>query len=233
VSTHCAASVSLLALFGPAAAPRCAPSLQSSLLTTSGSHRRPRAEDHGQQHVEVCAHRLLCRPDAASERPGRRQYVFISTPTSPAAPDVPPCFLSRSPRVLGINFQKASCTLDGCVKIWTSRVDSVATETGKLLSGLTETGSGEGEDAEDVDGSEGEDGDEESGKKKRKVRVESPVLTHDRRLTALVPPDPSPSCLADAAQHQHAGAVICVALDQEARTRGLSRPAVQEDLRRL
>ena len=35
-----------------------------------------------------------------------------------------------------INFQKASCTLDGCVKIWTSRVDSVATETGKLLSGL-------------------------------------------------------------------------------------------------
>lgn len=37
---------------------------------------------------------------------------------------------------LGINFQKASCTLDGCVKIWTSRVDSVATETGKLLSGL-------------------------------------------------------------------------------------------------
>ena len=31
-----------------------------------------------------------------------------------------------------INFQKASCTLDGCVKIYTSRVDSVATETGKL-----------------------------------------------------------------------------------------------------
>jgi condensin complex subunit 2 len=35
-----------------------------------------------------------------------------------------------------INFLKASCTLDGCVKIWTSRVDSVATETGKLLNGL-------------------------------------------------------------------------------------------------
>ncbi|EDR05679.1 uncharacterized protein LACBIDRAFT_302841 [Laccaria bicolor S238N-H82] len=28
-----------------------------------------------------------------------------------------------------INFQRASCTLDGCVKIWTSRVDSVGTET--------------------------------------------------------------------------------------------------------
>ncbi|ODQ79299.1 hypothetical protein BABINDRAFT_176847 [Babjeviella inositovora NRRL Y-12698] len=36
----------------------------------------------------------------------------------------------------GINFQKASATLDGCVKIYSSRVDSAATETGKLLSGL-------------------------------------------------------------------------------------------------
>lgn len=35
-----------------------------------------------------------------------------------------------------INFQKASCTLDGCVKIYTSRVDSVADETGRLLNGL-------------------------------------------------------------------------------------------------
>lgn len=39
-----------------------------------------------------------------------------------------------------INFQKASCTLDGCVKIWTSRVDSVGTETGKLLSNLANEG---------------------------------------------------------------------------------------------
>ncbi|EGV64749.1 barren protein [Yamadazyma tenuis ATCC 10573] len=35
-----------------------------------------------------------------------------------------------------INFQRASATLDGCVKIYSSRVESVATETGKLLSGL-------------------------------------------------------------------------------------------------
>lgn len=40
----------------------------------------------------------------------------------------------------GVNFQKASCTLDGCVKIYTSRVDSVASETGKLLSGLADSG---------------------------------------------------------------------------------------------
>ena len=38
-----------------------------------------------------------------------------------------------------INFQKASCTLDGCVKIYTTRVDSVDTETKKLLSGLTDS----------------------------------------------------------------------------------------------
>lgn len=38
-----------------------------------------------------------------------------------------------------INFQKASCTLDGCVKIYSSRVDSVIDETGKLLHGLTES----------------------------------------------------------------------------------------------
>ncbi len=35
-----------------------------------------------------------------------------------------------------INFQKASCTLDGCIKIYSTRVDSVADETGKLLNGL-------------------------------------------------------------------------------------------------
>jgi len=35
-----------------------------------------------------------------------------------------------------INFQKASCTLDGCVQVYSSRVDSVSTETNKLLTGL-------------------------------------------------------------------------------------------------
>lgn len=39
-----------------------------------------------------------------------------------------------------INFQKASCTLDGCVKIYSTRVDSCADETGKLLNGLAEGG---------------------------------------------------------------------------------------------
>ena len=35
-----------------------------------------------------------------------------------------------------INFQKASCTLEGCVKVYSSRVESVSSETAKLLSGL-------------------------------------------------------------------------------------------------
>lgn len=77
----------------------------------------------------------------------------------------------------GVNFQKASCTLDGCVKIYTSRVDSVATDTGKLLSGLAENAGrkrrGDVEDGEegddDGDGEDGEDG--EDGQKKRKKRA--------------------------------------------------------------
>ena len=72
----------------------------------------------------------------------------------------------------GVNFQKASCTLDGCVKIYTSRVDSVATETGKLLSGLAESGNKKdrqhgGMEAEDGN-LEDEEGDEYSGKVAKK-----------------------------------------------------------------
>ncbi|KAL9603378.1 MAG: hypothetical protein Q9219_001240 [cf. Caloplaca sp. 3 TL-2023] len=75
----------------------------------------------------------------------------------------------------GVNFQKASCTLDGCVKIYTSRVDSVATETGKLLSGLADSGNKKArkEDAEGEAGDEAgiedeEDGEDGVGKRQRK-----------------------------------------------------------------
>ncbi|KAF2474801.1 barren [Lindgomyces ingoldianus] len=73
----------------------------------------------------------------------------------------------------GVNFQKASCTLDGCVKIYTSRVDSVATDTGKLLSGLAESGNKKRRDGDDDDGGD-EDDDEESedGQKKRKKKAQ-------------------------------------------------------------
>ena len=63
-----------------------------------------------------------------------------------------------------INFTKASCTLDGCVKIYTSRVDSVDSETKKLMSGLA--------DSHDLDTIEGEiDPDAPVKTRKRKAHV--------------------------------------------------------------
>ncbi|KAF9730543.1 hypothetical protein PMIN04_009971 [Paraphaeosphaeria minitans] len=83
----------------------------------------------------------------------------------------------------GISFQKASVTLDGCVKIYTSRVDSINTDTSKLLSGLAESGNkkrrggdaeGSGDEDEDGDGDEGEDG--QKKKKKRAPRAKESSL---------------------------------------------------------
>ncbi|KAI9318678.1 condensin complex subunit 2/barren [Dichotomocladium elegans] len=54
-----------------------------------------------------------------------------------------------------INFQKASISLDGCVKIYTSRVDSVASETGKLLSGLANSSSNGDDDDDDLNRGDG------------------------------------------------------------------------------
>jgi condensin complex subunit 2 len=66
-----------------------------------------------------------------------------------------------------INFQRASCTLDGCVKIWTSRVDSVGTETAKLASNLA---SGGHDDDVDEDGDDDPDADPSQPKKKKAHR---------------------------------------------------------------
>lgn len=84
----------------------------------------------------------------------------------------------------GVNFQKASCTLDGCVKIYTSRVDSVATETGKLLSGLADSGNKKQRDSNDGEqGEDGEDEEEEEGddgtKKKTKKKVRQTLSLHE------------------------------------------------------
>ncbi|KAF9920653.1 hypothetical protein FBU30_009482 [Linnemannia zychae] len=65
-----------------------------------------------------------------------------------------------------INFQKASCTLDGCVKVYTSRVDSVATETTKLLGGLAT--SAKGNKAETEMEEEANDDDDEQDKPAKK-----------------------------------------------------------------
>ncbi|KAG9312930.1 condensin complex subunit 2/barren [Chiua virens] len=66
-----------------------------------------------------------------------------------------------------INFQRASCTLDGCVKIWTSRVDSVGTETGKLLSNLANENMAAGAE-EDEAASDNPDGQDASQPRKKK-----------------------------------------------------------------
>jgi len=84
----------------------------------------------------------------------------------------------------GVNFQRASCTLDGCVKIYTSRVDSVATETGKLLSGLADSNAKKRDkDGEDGEGEESEDEVDQDGnvvhrtKKKRQRSSEATLAS--------------------------------------------------------
>jgi condensin complex subunit 2 len=75
--------------------------------------------------------------------------------------------LLRNDKDNSINFQKASCTLDGCVKIWTSRVDSVGTETGKLLSNLANEKSSDKD--RDLDGSDDEGAGEKTTRKKTRA----------------------------------------------------------------
>jgi condensin complex subunit 2 len=78
-----------------------------------------------------------------------------------------------------INFQRASCTLDGCVKIWTSRVDSVGTETGKLLSNLASEGR---DDDGDEDASDNPDADPSQAKKKKTHRAEATLAKNPAQL---------------------------------------------------
>jgi len=68
-----------------------------------------------------------------------------------------------------INFQRASLSLEGCVKIWTSRVDNVGSETAKLASNLA-SGSIEEEDG---DGSD----DDGTGAAPKKKRAHRPAAT--------------------------------------------------------
>lgn len=80
-----------------------------------------------------------------------------------------------------INFQRASATLDGCVKIYSSRVESVALETGKLLSGLAKKKTDEALDEEEEEEDNGEHVDPASLRKERRVNrvVESTLLLEE------------------------------------------------------
>lgn len=82
----------------------------------------------------------------------------------------------------GVNFQKASCTLDGCVKIYTSRVDSVATETGKLLSGLADS-----RDSKRKKGEEEEDEEEDEVDEDGNVRKKAKKKTQRSSEATLAP----------------------------------------------
>ncbi|KAG7093760.1 hypothetical protein E1B28_007409 [Marasmius oreades] len=82
-----------------------------------------------------------------------------------------------------INFQRASCTLDGCIKIWTSRVDSVGTETAKLASNLASGGMGDDDGADD-DGSDDPDGDRVERKKKKAHRAAATLVRDPAQLKA-------------------------------------------------
>jgi condensin complex subunit 2 len=87
-----------------------------------------------------------------------------------------------------INFQRASCTLDGCVKIWTSRVDSVGTDTGKLLSNLAQDGRGRDED-DDEEGEGGEGGGDGSQRTKKSRRGPATTLAKDAAQLRNKKPD--------------------------------------------
>lgn len=77
----------------------------------------------------------------------------------------------------GVNFQKASCTLDGCVKIYTSRVDSVATETGKLLSGLADSNNKKKQQEGDEEGEDSEEEVDEDGTVRKKTKKKVNLAT--------------------------------------------------------
>jgi condensin complex subunit 2 len=79
-----------------------------------------------------------------------------------------------------INFQRASCTLDGCVKIWTSRVDSVGTETGKLLSNLASEGKADDDGEPSSDNPDAGQNAKEGGKKRH--RPESTLAKNAAQL---------------------------------------------------
>jgi condensin complex subunit 2 len=79
-----------------------------------------------------------------------------------------------------INFQRASCTLDGCVKIWTSRVDSVGTETGKLLSNLASEGRANDDDEPTSDNPDVHD--PSQPKKKKAHRAEATLAKNPAQL---------------------------------------------------
>ncbi|KAH0930199.1 hypothetical protein HID58_015926 [Brassica napus] len=79
------------------------------------------------------------------------------------------------------NFQKASCTLEAGVKIYSMRVDSVHSEAYKVLGGITRAGHDDTGDNEDAAGSVGN----ATNQKKQTERKISPLSTLEHSFDAL------------------------------------------------
>lgn len=129
--------------------------------------------------------------------------------------------LLRNTQDGSVNFQKASYTLDGCVKVWTSRVDSCKNDTGKLLSNLTNDTGGDDEDegGDDVDG----DGEEVGRSQGKKKRVCCKLSTWDICIHRFI----------DTPTRKYTRQVYRATTSQEIRHRMYSRPTLQKDFRRL
>ncbi|XP_051152050.1 condensin complex subunit 2 isoform X2 [Andrographis paniculata] len=80
------------------------------------------------------------------------------------------------------NFQKASCTLEAGVKIYSMRVDSVHSEAYKVLGGINRVGQADEQDhaGEDANSEQGE-----ADEKKEKERKLSPLSTLESSFSAL------------------------------------------------
>ncbi|KAL5573400.1 hypothetical protein UlMin_022997 [Ulmus minor] len=82
------------------------------------------------------------------------------------------------------NFQKASCTLEAGVKIYSLRVDSVHSEAYKVLGGMNRAGHENEQDApmEDANADSGQDGGQSKKETERKI---SPLSTLESSFEAL------------------------------------------------
>jgi hypothetical protein len=126
----------------------------SYFCALSHTHKHTHTHTYTHTHTHVCA-RIRTGDDGQRRHPGRREGPHTTTHGSPP-PSLPSSsFLPASPSLFGFlpchsavkslfrpfalfsqNFQKASCTLDASVMIYSHRVDSVHKDTYKVFLSL-------------------------------------------------------------------------------------------------
>jgi len=90
----------------------------------------------------------------------------------------------------GVNFQKASCTLDASVKIYSNRVDDTYTSSHRILESLSRNGNN-GDDNDDKEGEDGDDDDNEGSGGKRKAKVGSKASSTRLNIAATIERNPT------------------------------------------